>query len=66
MQDLLSRGLLPPLAMLEDQARKAKALGLSMAQASEELPEFGQDVVINDAPPNVRYLLTKRTTQVRL
>ena len=56
MQDLLSRGLLPP--------GKAKALGLNMAQMSEELPEFGQDVVINDAPPNVRYLLTKRTTQV--
>lgn len=36
-----------------------------MPQAPEELPEFGQDVVINDAPANVRYLLTKRTTQVR-
>lgn len=56
LQDLLARGLLPPT--------KAKALGLSMPQAPEELPEFGQDVVINNAPANVRYLLTKRTTQV--
>lgn len=56
-QDLLARGLLP--------ANKAKQLGLSMPQQVDEVPEFGQDVVINHAPAQVRYLLTKRTTQVR-
>lgn len=50
----MARGLLAPA--------KAKALGL-MGGAVDDLPEFGQDVTINDAPPQQRYLLTKRTTQ---
>ena len=56
LQDLLARGLLP--------AGKAKQLGLSVQQPPDEVPEFGQDVVINNAPAPARYLLTKRTTQV--
>ena len=54
LQDLMARGLLAP--------SKAKALGLT-GGAVDDLPEFGQDVTINDAPPQQRYLLTKRTTQ---
>ena len=50
MQDLMAKG-------------RAPLRGAPFGGAAAEEEEISRDVTINDAPPQTRYALTKRTTQ---
>ena len=59
----LSAGRLPTCRISWRRGALRCAARPSAAAAAEEESDIARDVTINDAPPQTRYTLTKRTTQ---